>query len=245
MLCRGWGRADGAQLTRADGAQLTRADGAQLTRAGGARLMAVLVAAVMAVFWMPTLEARADTPEYWNKETFRTSRPIVVAALSDIDDEAAPRRATRKKAKAPRSLVYDRSPAPRKSRRTAARRGVQVASLGPTYVPQARPQRSIAGGGGVRWVASASCLNGSLRSVIAQVASQFGSVTVNSTCRSRSRNARVGGARRSMHLTGDAADFRVHGNWRAASSFIRSLVGGFKHYGGGLFHIDTGARRSW
>lgn len=216
-----------------------------LSRAGGARLLAMLVAAVMSVLAMPTTDVRADTPEYWNKETFRTARPIVVASLSDVDDEAAPRRASRRKAKAPRSLVYDRSPSPRKSRRAAAKRSVRVASLGPTYVPQARPQRSIAGGGGVRWVASAGCLNGSLRGVISQVAAQFGSVTVNSTCRSRARNARVGGARRSMHLTGDAADFRVHGNWRAASSFIRSIVGGFKHYGGGLFHIDTGARRTW
>jgi uncharacterized protein YcbK (DUF882 family) len=68
---------------------------------------------------------------------------------------------------------------------------------------------------------------------------------VNSTCRGRSRNSRVGGAPRSKHLTGDAADFRIHGNWGAASSFIRGLVGGFKHYGGGLFHIDTGPRRRW
>jgi uncharacterized protein YcbK (DUF882 family) len=81
--------------------------------------------------------------------------------------------------------------------------------------------------------------------VIAQVAARFGSVTVNSTCRSRRHNARVGGASRSMHLTGDAADFRIHGNWGAAAGFIRSLVGGFKHYGGGLFHIDTGTRRTW
>jgi hypothetical protein len=30
-------------------------------------------------------------------------------------------------------------------------------------------------------------------------------------------------------------------------AYLRSsgMVGGLKHYGGGLFHIDTGARRSW
>ena len=131
-----------------------------------------------------------------------------------------------------------------KSRAKAA--PVRVASLGVAHVPAApRAERNISGGGGIRWVASSGCLNGTLRGVLAQVAARFGAVTVNSTCRSRRHNARVGGATRSMHLTGDAADFRIRGNWGAASGFIRSLVGGFKHYGGGLFHIDTGSRRTW
>jgi hypothetical protein len=26
-------------------------------------------------------------------------------------------------------------------------------------------------------------------------------------------------------------------------AYLRSTVGGLKHYGGGLFHIDTGPRR--
>jgi uncharacterized protein YcbK (DUF882 family) len=79
------------------------------------------------------------------------------------------------------------------------------------------------------------------------VASMFGGVTVNSTCRSRGHNRRVGGASHSHHLTGNAVDFRVRGNWRGVWAFLRSSggVGGMKHYGGGLFHIDTGARRSW
>jgi hypothetical protein len=29
------------------------------------------------------------------------------------------------------------------------------------------------------------------------------------------------------------------------AAYVRSRVGGFKHYGGGLFHIDTGPRRTW
>ena len=57
----------------------------------------------------------------------------------------------------------------------------------------------------------------------------------------------VGGARKSKHLSGDAVDFRVHGNVRAVYAYLRSSgsVGGLKHYGGGLFHIDNGERRSW
>lgn len=100
--------------------------------------------------------------------------------------------------------------------------------------------------GGVRWLASSSCLNGALVSVIHQVSS-MASVTVNSTCRSRGHNASVGGAKRSQHLSGNAVDFRVRGNVRAVASYLRSSgsVGGFKHYGGGLFHIDTGPRRTW
>ena len=83
--------------------------------------------------------------------------------------------------------------------------------------------------------------------VLAVSLAPLGSVTVNSTCRSRRHNARVGGARRSQHLTGNAVDFRVRGSNRAVYAYLRShgQVGGLKHYGGGLFHIDTGPRRTW
>ena len=140
----------------------------------------------------------------------------------------------------------------RKARR--GKKGVQVASLGgftpsAAYAPSDPAPSlgpSLSGGGNVRWVASASCLTGTLQSVVASLAS-FGSVTVSSTCRSHSHNRRVGGARKSHHLTGSAVDFRLRGNVRAAMAYLRSsgVVGGLKHYGGGLFHIDTGPRRSW
>lgn len=125
---------------------------------------------------------------------------------------------------------------------------VKVASLGNSLdvqpAPEAQPSLS---GGAVRWVASAGCLNGQLKAVVNQVAAKFGPVTVNSTCRSKKRNRRVGGAKQSKHLTGNAVDFRVHANHKAAYAFLKShgSVGGYKHYGGGLFHIDTGPRRTW
>ncbi|MEQ1713312.1 MAG: D-Ala-D-Ala carboxypeptidase family metallohydrolase, partial [Hyphomicrobium sp.] len=99
----------------------------------------------------------------------------------------------------------------------------------------------------VNWVANSGCLDGSLKGVIYQVAANYGPVTVSSTCRSKSRNANVGGAPRSKHLSGDAADFRVHSNVSATYAYLKSSgsVGGLKHYGGGLFHIDNGDRRSW
>jgi Peptidase M15 len=99
----------------------------------------------------------------------------------------------------------------------------------------------------INWVASPNCLAGPLKSVLAEVAALFGAVRVNSTCRSRAHNARVGGASRSYHLTGNAVDFRVAANSAAVSRFLlgKKHVGGFKHYGFGLFHIDTGPRRTW
>ena len=102
------------------------------------------------------------------------------------------------------------------------------------------------GGGHVSWVASGGCLPGALKSAIAGV-SQYGRVVVSSTHRSGGHNRSVGGASRSYHLSCQAADFRVHGNVSAAASYLRNhgSVGGFHHYGGGLFHIDTGPKRSW
>lgn len=141
----------------------------------------------------------------------------------------------------------------RKSKRTRhaasakRRKGVRVASLGDGYQPRPELGRSLSGGG-VKWVASSGCLNGQLKAVIYQVANNFGPVTVNSTCRSRRHNARVGGAHRSHHLTGNAVDFRVHGRGaRGVYAFLRShpSVGGLKFYRRGFFHIDTGSRRSW
>jgi hypothetical protein len=141
------------------------------------------------------------------------------------------------------SLTGKSSAPTRQARRSS--KGVQTASLGRPDVPARRP--SVSGGGGVNWVASSGCLTSSLKSVIYGIASSFGSVTVSSTCRSGSHNRRVGGAPKSHHLTGNAADFRVSGNIGAAYASLRSngSVGGLKHYGGGLFHVDTGARRSW
>ena len=109
-----------------------------------------------------------------------------------------------------------------------------------------KPRRSLSGGS-VNWIANSGCLSGTLRGIVSSLASNYGPVTVSSTCRSRSHNASVGGAPKSYHLQGEAVDFRIHANASAAYASLRGNgnVGGLKHYGGGLFHIDTGPRRSW
>jgi Peptidase M15 len=61
-----------------------------------------------------------------------------------------------------------------------------------------------------------------------------------------SRNAAVGGARHSYHLSGSATDFSIDGDARAVHAYLSSnrSLGGLKHYGGNLFHIDVGPRRT-
>ena len=99
----------------------------------------------------------------------------------------------------------------------------------------------------IKWLASNHCLPVRLLFTLEDIAVRYGRVTVNSTKRSHAHNRKVGGARHSYHLNCNAVDFRVHGNYRGALAFLRkqSRVGGIKHYGGGLFHIDTGPRRTW
>jgi uncharacterized protein YcbK (DUF882 family) len=124
--------------------------------------------------------------------------------------------------------------------------GVQVASLGHDGQPLRSAAPSLTGRA-VRWIASSGCLDATLRRVIGEVAASFGPVTVNSTCRSVTRNAAVGGARHSYHLSGSAADIRIHSNASAVHAYLSAhrSVGGLKHYGGGLFHVDVGPRRTW
>ena len=137
-------------------------------------------------------------------------------------------------------------------RRTSVRVSTR-ASLGDGRLeenrPEVRPGRKLPNlsGGGITWQASSGCVPGQLRGVLNQLVSNFGPVTVTSTCRSQGANRAAGGAGHSYHLTGQAVDFRVHGSSGAAYAYLsqNGSVGGLKHYGGGLFHIDTGPRRSW
>ncbi len=98
---------------------------------------------------------------------------------------------------------------------------------------------------GVTWRASPNCLDSRLRTVIERLPTQ---VTVTSTCRGHAHNRRVGGAKGSYHLGGRAVDFRIPAKDVARiypMLLANPTVGGHKHYGGGLMHIDVGPRRTW
>jgi hypothetical protein len=212
------------------------------------RAFAALFAATTCI---ATLAVSAEAkPTGWQSESeMRNAGPSAWAGYGDTGYVARPKaqRSTAARAKSKALKAYGASYGAKPKKQAATGKKKRYAALDTGAMIDTAPQKSIAGGGGIRWVASAGCLNGTLRSVVAQVAASYGSVTVNSTCRGKAHNRKVGGASKSHHLTGDAVDFRVRGNVGAVYAFLRShgSLGGVKHYGGGLFHIDTGPRRSW
>jgi hypothetical protein len=184
-----------------------------------------------------------NVPTSARAEPYRHAVPALVtdapAAETVLPDRISP----------PTNTAIERIAAPMielaQPRPRPTRAGFQLASLGGSDIPA---KRSSITEGAIRWGASPSCLDSRLRQVINQVASIFGPVKVNSTCRSRPHNAKVGGATHSKHLTGDAADFSVRSNKRGVLAYLERnpSVGGLKLYGGdGHFHIDTGPRRTW
>jgi uncharacterized protein YcbK (DUF882 family) len=106
---------------------------------------------------------------------------------------------------------------------------------------------AVPSGQRIKWSAPSNCVPASLKGVIQKVAARFGPITVNSTARSRGKNARVGGRSKSYHLGCRAVDFRVHGSSTGLIAFLASQknVGGIKRYSSGFYHIDNGPRRSW
>lgn len=192
-----------------------------------------LAVALFAVATTGVHQARADDLPFWEQAD----------ALKKQKKSYSSKSSKKSYASAPKKKLggYAEATEPKKYKK----KGVRVASLDGGAYPSAGGSLT-GGGGGIHWAANSGCLDPGLRSVLAG-ASAYGSITVNSTCRSHSHNRAVGGAPRSKHLTGDAVDFRVHGNVKAVYAYLKSsgAVGGLKHYGGGLFHIDNGDRRTW
>lgn len=91
------------------------------------------------------------------------------------------------------------------------------------------------------------CVPPRLKKVLGQVSRKFGRVIINSTRRSKRHNRLVGGKRRSYHLRCQAVDFRVRGKTRGLTRWLarHPLVGGWKRYRSGYYHIDTGPKRTW
>jgi uncharacterized protein YcbK (DUF882 family) len=121
--------------------------------------------------------------------------------------------------------------------RTVTRKRSTTTSTALARLDDATPRTSKGSG--------SSCVPSQLQAVLRDVEAKIGSVRITSSCRTASANRAAGGAPQSLHLFGQAVDFRVAGPSGTVMAFLsaHSGVGGLKHYGGGLFHIDTGDRR--
>ena len=73
-------------------------------------------------------------------------------------------------------------------------------------------------------------------------------VKINSAYRSAGKNASVGGASKSKHMTGDAIDVRVTGDYKKRAEFVVAASrAGFKGIGvySTFIHLDIAGRRAW
>jgi hypothetical protein len=189
-------------------------------------LFGLLACAMFAI--LPSSQAQAEIVNFWD----------------DADKPSLTGRAPKSAARVARAARHaERNDEARSSKKS---RNTRVASRGRSDASELPRRKSLSGGGSISWSAPSGCLNGDIKSALRDLASSYGPVTVTSTCRDKSHNARVGGAKKSQHLTGDAADFRVSGSpSRVLASLRSSGMGGVKHYGGGLYHADTGPSRTW
>src|SRR5262249_11000406 len=121
---------------------------------------------------------------------------------------------------------------PKASGSTAEGVGLMVASLGREFFAPAPVSAPSLTGDAINWLPTdlPAFLAAPPRGGLLELAEAFGPITVRGPCRSKEVNARVGGAKRSYHLTGNAVDFNMTGNYRAVLAFLKAKqeVGGLK-----------------
>ncbi len=115
---------------------------------------------------------------------------------------------------------------------------LKVANLDPKHLSLSRRGKRV------------SSLNHKLVRLLRQIERHFGQqVLISSGCRSKARNRKVGGAKRSYHLKCMAADIKVPGvSKRSLARFVRRLSGrgGIGTYcRNSIVHVDVGPRREW
>ena len=113
---------------------------------------------------------------------------------------------------------------------------VQPRGPEPSAPPEAGPKSAVA----TTAAAPLDCVAGELRTVLADVAARFGTVSVVSTHRLNSDNHTPGTIRHRLHTACKAVDFRTSGKLNEVLGFLRSRpeVSGINSYRGGLIHID-------
>ena len=205
--------------------------------------LAAVVVAFVAVAIGAGVEARADDKPFWEKSD---AKPAKSGYKKVSYKKSSKKYAAKSLSKSYASTKHKKLGGYAEATEPKKKKGYKVAALNGGAYGGESSSKSLTGGK-VSWSASSGCLDSGLKAVIYAVASNYGPLRVNSTCRSKGHNRAVGGAPKSKHLSGDAVDFRVFGNVRAVYAYLRDSgsVGGLKHYGGGLFHIDNGPRRSW
>jgi uncharacterized protein YcbK (DUF882 family) len=99
----------------------------------------------------------------------------------------------------------------------------------------------------IDWNDTRWCVPPKLKYVLHKVARKYGPVSVHSTHRWPLENWRKGGKPKSYHLTCRAVDFSVRGDSQGVIYYLRGsrYVGGYSRYPQGIYHIDTGPRRTW
>ena len=88
-----------------------------------------------------------------------------------------------------------------------------------------------------------------INSKLKQIEGSFGGLQVTSGYRSPEHNAKVGGAKNSAHMRGNAVDVKFGGGVPATLKFIEAAskagIGGIGVYSPGSVHIDTESKRAW
>ncbi len=150
---------------------------------------------------------------------------------------------TKKKAKAEKKAPRIVASARKKTTIKKSVKKSNVQKIAPVKASYAAAAGARVATAGKPW----DCVPGRLKAVLGQVARKYGRVTINSTNRSKVLNRKVGGKRGSYHLKCAAVDFRVNGSTKGLIRFLANhdLVGGYKRYGSGFYHIDTGPKRTW
>ena len=235
VLALPFGTAHSASGSSTNAGKLARTAKAAQRRAGG-RVVRRKKARVTSKRGSIKRKARKGTKKVARKRVRRT-----------FHLKGSGRKASRKMRKASRKMRKSKRRVPSKKRQVVRSRKMAKIARGPVEPKLVKAAYSAIETGKLKTKAQFECIPDELKAVLGQVAAKWGTVTVNSSHRTRAHNRKVGGKRRSFHLKCQAADFSVVGSHRGIVAFLRKhpLVGGYKRYRAGHFHIDVGPKRTW